>query len=1047
MVTEYHDVLDDFDGTCTLREAVRSANNDVEADACTRVGTSTHDLIILPSGTFGLDLTEDISEDAALNGDLDVSDDVTIRGVARDMTIIDGDRATSQERIFEVRGDTLLILEDLTVTGGRESEDSGGNVFVSENGGIFETSNVLISNGRADIGGGVAGGGTMSFSDSEISGNETIGLGGAGGGIIFYGDMRFDLFDSVIVNNKAAVGGGIAVSSITPVNVNIIDSRIAGNEANKDGLVEPGVTAGSGGGIAVLEAAQLRMSRTHVADNGAAIGAGLYLAASATADITHSAITNNDASEQGGGVFATSDASVRFSTIASNAAATGGGVFVDSQKMFLIDSATIAANVGGGLHNENNAVVEFSLLAANSGGNCTGSAPAAGAYNLEDADSCGLTLNDPAMTNIVNTDPLLGPLQDNGGGLPTMALSIGSPAIDAYDAATRMPCARTPDQRTWARGYPLASATGTLTDRRCDIGAYEYTEPFLVDTTEDSVDADVLDGRCEDANGRCSLRAAIMQASEIPATNEIVLGAGTHTLSLTTEVGMDDGTAGDLDIKHYVIIRGSSTDSTLIDGNSIDRVFDMGPLKFVLGEPTLHYVSISDLSIRGGLADSGGAIRTRQPFQISHLTFENNNATNGTGGAIECTFSCRLEIQDSSFNMNSASGSGGAIFHNANDNLHINRSTFFQNVASIGGAIETTSTVHAINSTFSANEAGSSGALFANRAVLEHVTLADNVASGDTGAMYLLQPSAISNSVITNNTAMDVVDNCTINGDFPVTVGGNVTDTDLTDCQLDSPADLPDTDPRLEPLADNNGLTQTHSLRVGSPAIKAAVAERCQPVDQRGFFRDFDIATQTGCDAGAVELVSGDLSVSAIATPASVSVGDDTQVLIDVSNNGLVAATGIEVMVTLPSGLNIVSATMLTEPCEITGAQVICTLDVLEAFASVSSEIVARAAQAGTYTVTATANSATPDENTADNSTEVDIVAIAVTVPPPGGGGGGSTSLIFLMLLGLLRYSLWSPESLFRAFPMPIKGSIRSSGNGNTIVLVRSPATSFIVCK
>ena len=57
-------------------------------------------------------------------------------------------------------------------------------------------------------------------------------------------------------------------------------------------------------------------------------------------------------------------------------------------------------------------------------------------------------------------DPLLGPLQDNGGPTFTHALLPGSPAIDHIPAEN---CEVTTDQRGVAR--PQGAA--------CDIGAYE----------------------------------------------------------------------------------------------------------------------------------------------------------------------------------------------------------------------------------------------------------------------------------------------------------------------------------------------------------------------------------------------------------------------------------------------------------------------------------------------------------------------------------------------------------------------------------------------
>ena len=70
----------------------------------------------------------------------------------------------------------------------------------------------------------------------------------------------------------------------------------------------------------------------------------------------------------------------------------------------------------------------------------------------------------------LNVDPLLGPLQDNGGPTFTQALLPGSPAIDAGDN-TDAPLF---DQRGFAR-----IVNGTI-----DIGAYELqSQPSTVSTT------------------------------------------------------------------------------------------------------------------------------------------------------------------------------------------------------------------------------------------------------------------------------------------------------------------------------------------------------------------------------------------------------------------------------------------------------------------------------------------------------------------------------------------------------------------------------------
>ncbi len=74
-------------------------------------------------------------------------------------------------------------------------------------------------------------------------------------------------------------------------------------------------------------------------------------------------------------------------------------------------------------------------------------------------------------------------------------------------------------------------------------------------------------------------------------------------------------------------------------------------------------------------------------------------------------------------------------------------------------------------------------------------------------------------------------------------------------CSLTEPTDKPSTDPKLEPLADNGGPTQTHALAADSPALYAIpVGENgCGTdiiTDQRGEVRPFG----AGCEIGAFEI-------------------------------------------------------------------------------------------------------------------------------------------------------------------------------------------------
>jgi hypothetical protein len=126
-----------------------------------------------------------------------------------------------------------------------------------------------------------------------------------------------------------------------------------------------------------------------------------------------------------------------------------------------------AGSQGGGIYNSAAFYTLVTLrdnIIANSpsGGNCAGQPIIDAGHNLEDTDTCGL---DPSNGSLPNTDPLLGPLQDNGGPTFTQALLEDSPAIDSGDNAA---CPLT-DQR----GVPRPMDGNGDGEAVCDMGAYE----------------------------------------------------------------------------------------------------------------------------------------------------------------------------------------------------------------------------------------------------------------------------------------------------------------------------------------------------------------------------------------------------------------------------------------------------------------------------------------------------------------------------------------------------------------------------------------------
>ena len=229
------------------------------------------------------------------------------------------------------------------------------------------------------------------------------------------------------------------------------------------------------------------MHNSTFSDNSADFGGGGIAYSGGTGTVHNSTFSGNSAvpsseDQSGGGgilIFAVIEGTtltVHNSTFNGNSADTGGGIRNMGGTLTVTHSTLSGNNAteGGSIYNSNNVVddpegggVELigtltlaNTILANSsnGGDCVndgGTLTPAGVNLIEDG-SCGASA-DP--THFRTGDPQLGPLADNGGPTQTMALLVGSPAIDAAEDSL---CPDT-DQRGVARPHGAA----------CDLGAYE----------------------------------------------------------------------------------------------------------------------------------------------------------------------------------------------------------------------------------------------------------------------------------------------------------------------------------------------------------------------------------------------------------------------------------------------------------------------------------------------------------------------------------------------------------------------------------------------
>ncbi|MFN3477492.1 MAG: choice-of-anchor Q domain-containing protein, partial [Candidatus Methylomirabilales bacterium] len=238
----------------------------------------------------------------------------------------------------------------------------------------------------------------------------------------------------------------VAISGVTIRNGNAGAGALGGGIRNFGTLTLTDVTingntAGTfGGGIA--NNGTLILTNVTISTNTGKDGGGLFNGFEASATLTNVTISTNTASSRGGGIFNIGTLELTNATISTNTASSGGGLLNNGGSVALKD--TIVAN-------------------SPSGGNCAGSGVTSLGHNLEDADTCGFT----SPGDLINTDPLLGPLAANGGPTSTHALLPGSPAIDAGS----LDC---PPPDTDQRGLTRPQDGNGDSIAVCDIGAYEF---------------------------------------------------------------------------------------------------------------------------------------------------------------------------------------------------------------------------------------------------------------------------------------------------------------------------------------------------------------------------------------------------------------------------------------------------------------------------------------------------------------------------------------------------------------------------------------------
>jgi hypothetical protein len=343
----------------------------------------------------------------------------------------------------------VLTLRRCEFVGNRATD--GGGVA---NDGVLTLKRCILENNTADHGGGMYNAGQLMCRKSLVAGNSSFGFGnwpralpGYGGGMFNTGTCTVDrsTFESNLVQGGGyyyAGADGYGGGMYNEGRLLITDSTLNGNCAL--GKRESyGAGDSYGGGLFNCTGGVVAAANTTISGNSAIGGhVGHYFGRAGDG--------------LGGGIYNQGQADLNHCTICANLAEPGNRYEANGN--------------GGGIYAQNLVDAANTIIADNfagdAGPDCWGTLDSDGYNLIEDTDSCVVQGD---MTGIVlGTDPLLGPLSDNGGPTWTHALLKGSLAID-QGSHGGLP----KDQRGAKRPTDIKQVPNQADGS--DIGAYELS--------------------------------------------------------------------------------------------------------------------------------------------------------------------------------------------------------------------------------------------------------------------------------------------------------------------------------------------------------------------------------------------------------------------------------------------------------------------------------------------------------------------------------------------------------------------------------------------
>ena len=290
----------------------------------------------------------------------------------------------------------------------------------------------------------------------------------------------------------------------------------------------------------------------------------------------------------------------------------------------------------------------------------------------------------------------------------------------------------------WRRAVGFAAAISTMSGA---LGAHAAT--FDVNTTIDAPAsaAAVSAGVCEDALGRCSLRAAIQVADAAPGPSTIHVPAGTYLLTMSgvdetptlsngtyTVQHTPDASRGDLNIVQSMTIVGAGSGQTVIGwvpGADQDRVFHIEVPATASSDIA---VTLQGLTVQNGYVPAPLVLDATVPTAVVRFARMGGGIAIGAGAEIQVVDSTATEGEDEGGGCGGGGGGGGGGCAGPEGHGGPGESESGATIQNV-----TLSDVRVVDN-FAGGEGG--GIYNTGPITLDHVTLSGNTSDANGGGIY-----------------------------------------------------------------------------------------------------------------------------------------------------------------------------------------------------------------------------------------------------------------------------------------------------------------------